>query len=211
MANSPIAVIGAGVTGLTTALKLQHTDPSTPIYLLAAELPTDAIPSPDYASAWAGAHYRPIPAGSNPQLAYEAKLARRTAGVMLEIADKYAESEAGVGRMKALEFLEIPPEENLVLKTGDVYAFEGDGFRVLDQHELPKGMRWGCEYNTYCVNVPVYLRWMLERFVKGGGVVLRRRLSSSEEVFDVLRRERGVRVSTEVNCSGRNFYIFNYM
>ena len=200
--DSPIAIIGAGVIGLTAALAIQNNHPHMHLSLIASEFPDDPHPSADYASAWAGAHYRPIAAGDNAQLLFEADLARRTADVMLSLADECP--ECGVGRMKAVEFLERPPPEVLGLRTGDVYAFEGDQFRVLDSKELPVGVRWGCKYDTYCVNVPVYCNWMMRLFVERGGVVLRRRLASAREAFEVLKRD-GKRVRTVVNCSGRNF------
>ena len=217
----PIAVIGAGVIGLTTALRLldlypynqnsTSTPASTPsfdnltkpkLYLIASELPTDPTPSADYASMWAGAHYRPI-AGSSTQLRAEAKLAQRTADVMLRIARE--RPEWGVRAYPAREYIEEPGEELLALKTGNVYAGDGDGFRVMEKEELPQGVKWGCEYDTYCVNVPVYLRAMLKSLEGWGVVLVRRKLKDAQEVFDIMKDDFGVDVQTVVNCSGRNF------
>src|SRR4051794_5879227 len=119
--SEEIVVVGAGVIGLTTANILQQTiSERACVTLLAAELPTPSPatkgasdrpdPSTDYASMWAGAHYRPIPYlspshpsyGSLPgekqrlhlQLAQESQWAVRTAEVMRQIAG--SEPEAGV-------------------------------------------------------------------------------------------------------------------
>ena len=203
MPKSTRVVIGAGVLGLSTATLLQRRLPHSQIIIIAAELPTDPSPSADYASPWAGAHYRPIPR-STRQLHEEAELGMQTARVMKTIARETP--EAGVGLMKGVEYLERPPPENLKLKTGNVYAGPDDNFRVLDDKELPEGVNWGCEYESYCVNVPVYCQWLMRRFQEGGGRVVQQKLERVDQVFEVAARLVGVgRVDKVVNCSGRNF------
>jgi D-amino-acid oxidase len=207
MPTETIAVIGAGVIGLSTARLLQKRFPmpKTQIIIIAAELPTTTTPSADYASAWAGAHYRPIPR-STPQLDDEARMAMHTAETMRQIAR--GNPEAGVAEMKGVEYLEAPEDFVWALKTGmkEGYAWPGDNFRVLDKNELPKGVKWGCEYDTYCVNVALYCRWLLSRFQADGGRVVNHSLRNSEEAFEVVGRLLNVgEVSKVVNCSGRNF------
>jgi D-amino-acid oxidase len=206
MPPSSIVVVGAGVTGLTVATLLQQEYPNSGITIIAAETPStslDNTASADYASMWAGAHYRPIHPLTTPQLQFEHKLGMYTAETMRRIARE--NPEAGVAEMPALEYFQKAPPEILRLKTGDVYAWPGDGFRVLEKDELPQDAEWGCEYQTYCVNVPVYSRGLMDRFVANGGNVIQHRLSSASEAFD-FARENGVgRVALVVNCSGRNF------
>lgn len=200
--TAPILIIGAGVLGLSTANAIQAQTPNRRVVIVASELPTDASPTPDYASPWAGAHYRPIP-GSTPQLRSEAALAKRTFEVMKQIAAEAP--EAGVELMSGVEYLEAPTEANLALRRGEEYAGPGDGFRVLGKEELPEGVEWGCEYGTYCVNVPVYCKWLLRRFLEQGGKVMRRKLKSAESAFDEARQDGLGEVVMVVNCSGTNF------
>ena len=198
-----IIVIGTGVLGLSTAMLLQaQTATRHVVTVIAAELPTDPSPTSDYASAWAGAHYRPVP-GSTPQLKSEAELAKRTFEVMKRIAAKAP--EAGVQCLQGVEYLEDPPEANRVLRSGDEVAGPGDGFRVLGRGQLPDGVEWGCEYGTYCVNVAVYCTWLLSRFLENGGRVVKRVLEGAESAFDVADLEGRGGVQTVVNCSGTNF------
>ena len=203
MPISTTVIIGAGVIALTTALTLQHRHPSISIILIASELPTTTSPTADYASQWAGAHYRPIPTTSK-QLADEKKMAMATADVMRRIARE--SPEARVQCMKGVEYLESPREENLRLKSGDAYAWEGDHFRVLGKDELPDGVKWGCEYDTWCLNVSVYCRWLLQKFQENGGRVLQHRLSNAKEAFKVAEGLVNVgKIEKVINCSGRNF------
>ncbi|RMZ83150.1 hypothetical protein DV738_g1174, partial [Chaetothyriales sp. CBS 135597] len=202
MSPRPIVVIGAGVLGLSTAVRLQETYPKEEVAIIAAELPTDSSPTVDYASMWAGAHYRAIPA-STPQLENEAELAMATFQTMLRIA---AESpEAGVAPMKGVEHYETVTNEIGALRTGDRYAGPDDHFRVLDQMELPKGAEWGCEYESYGVNVNVYCRWLLRQFQARGGRVAQHKLASAASAFDLATKLDMGEAKCVVNCSGRNF------
>ncbi|KAI1607987.1 D-amino-acid oxidase [Exophiala viscosa] len=200
--NESIIVVGCGVTGLSVATLLQSEYPSAVLTIIAAEIPTGHSPTADYASMWAGAHYRPT-RGSTPQLKQEFDMAVRTAGRMKRIAHDHP--EAGVEFMQGVEYLEDPPTEFSSIKTGDVYAGPEDGFRVLDQTELPTGVEWGCEYRCYCVNVSVYLKWLLDRFMSKGGRLIQHRLSDAQEAFEYAQKIGLGKVSTVVNCSGRNF------
>lgn len=197
-----IVVVGAGVIGLSTAILLQSNLPRrTKITLLAAEFPIDQSPSADYASMWAGAHYRPIP-GSSAQLQDEARMAFRTAEIMKTIAREHP--EAGIEEMKGIEYLEQPPHDALLLKTGDVYAGPDDEFEILKESELPRGVKWGCSYNAYCANVPMYSKWLLHRFINGGGTILRSKLAHIVDTFQIAEKASHGKVDIVVNCSGRN-------
>lgn len=181
-----------------------------------------STPSADYASMWAGAHYRPIPR-STRQLEEEFELAIKTSEIMNQIAREYAEGVCGVAVMSAVELLETIPEgtEKAVaaLKNGDVYAGTGDEFRVLTKEELKAydvedRLTWGCKYVSYCVNVHLFCCWLVERFKKSGGIVVKRRLKDLEEVFELNEDEGvwnrdgedvGMRSRIVINTTGRNF------
>lgn len=200
--NDPIVVVGCGVTGLSVATLLQSEYHNASITIIAAEIPTGPSPSADYASEWAGAHYRPT-FRSTPQLEQEWDMGVRTAERMKRIARDHP--EAGIEFMMAVEYLEDPPADVLSIKTGDIYAGPGDGFRVLDQTELPAGVKWGCTYRSYCINVQLYLQWLLDRFISNGGRIIQHRLSSAQQAFEYAEKSGLGKVSTVVNCSGRNF------
>ena len=201
--NNSIAVIGAGVLGLSCAVELQSQHPKRHIALIAREFPgKDAVFTATYASAWAGAHYRPIP-GSSAQLVEEAKLAKRTLERMKKIARE--SPEAGVGLMPAVEYLEAPTQAYLDLRTGDELAGPNDEFRVLAKDELPEEVAWGCEYQTYVVNVPMYCEHLLLNFQRQGGRVIRHELEDLESAFKMAESAQSGKITTVVNCSGNNF------
>ncbi|CAG9978562.1 unnamed protein product [Clonostachys byssicola] len=205
MGIGAIIIVGAGVVALSTAYDLLAQHPATRVLIIAAELPTDPASSwtADYASMWAGAHYRPI-APSTPQLRAEFALAQNTHRMMKRIArDK---PESGCGFMGAVEYMENPGERELQLKSRDIFAGEGDGFRVLSPEELPDKVKWGCEYDAYCIDTQKYCQWLLHQIQKTGQVrVLRRQLSQVLDAFEAAEAVNFPKAKIVVNCSGRGF------
>ncbi|KAL4783733.1 FAD dependent oxidoreductase [Aspergillus varians] len=192
--SETIVVIGAGVIGLSTALYLQQQlAPSQQILLIARDWPTTT--SINYASPWAGAHYRPVP-GTTPQAIREETQARR--------AYQHFKSEAkvpgsGVEWVEGIEHLESPPAEYLDKNALTNYTHL-DGFRQLSGSELPDGVKWGVRYNTFAINSPVYCASMLRRFVLNGGQTKEYTLADPQEAFFLAPNVR-----TVVNCSGVGF------
>ncbi|KAJ5980673.1 hypothetical protein N7481_007971 [Penicillium waksmanii] len=197
MANpETIVVIGAGVIGLSTALCIQQRlSPSQSVLLVAREFPSDE--SIDYASPWAGAHYRPVP-GSSPQVLREANQAERTYEYLKRVAAD--EPAAGIKFVKGVEHLEAPPAEYSDPQSlRNVYA-SMDGFRRLTRDELPVGVKWGVEYGTWVINSPVYCAHMLRKFIVKGGQTKQYKLANVKEAFSLAQNIR-----TVVNCSGLGF------
>jgi len=111
------------------------------------------------------------------------------------------EPAAGIKFMEGIEHLEAPPREYLECFDGEnnVYAHL-DGFRQLSKDELPPGVKWGVRYWTWCLNSPVYLAFLLRKFILKGGETKEYTLSSPMEAFELAKN-----VKTVVNCSGMGF------
>ncbi|CRG83828.1 hypothetical protein PISL3812_01184 [Talaromyces islandicus] len=196
----------AGVIGLSTALRLQSSLlPPQRILIIARNLPHSE--SVDYASPWAGGHYRPIP-GSSTQLKKESQWARHTYETFQRIASEDVSS--GVQFMPGIEHFESPQPEYVDAAldvNNSAYAHLGPSFRNIPQNELAAdgALKLGIEYWTYCVNTPLYLGWLLRKFVLGGGQVQQYALSSLDEAFVVGSSDGESFVKTVVNCSGTGF------
>ncbi|KAJ5803122.1 D-amino-acid oxidase [Penicillium pulvis] len=191
-----IVIIGAGVIGLSTALCIQQSlSPVQSVLLVARDFPSDT--SVNYASPWAGAHYRPVP-GSSPQALREAGQAQRTYEFMKRVAAD--EPGAGVKFIEGVEHLEAPPNEYLDAQSVlNVYEHL-DGFRHLTSDEMPKSVKWGVQYTSYVINSPVYCAHMLRKFVLKGGDTRQYNLANIKEAFSLASN-----VSAVVNCSGVGF------
>jgi D-amino-acid oxidase len=186
------------VLGLSTALSIQqHLKPSQSLLIVARDFPNTT--SINYASPWAGAHYRPTP-GKSPQLIAEARWARRAYEVFQKIAAE--EPAAGVKFMEGIEYFENPSPEYLdALGDPDsAYDHLASSLRELSPAELPEGVKWGIRYWSYSVNSPVYCAHLLRKFILRGGQIKEYTLASLPEAFHMANN-----VQTVVNCSGLGF------
>ncbi|KAF4499816.1 D-amino acid oxidase [Fusarium agapanthi] len=201
-----IVVVGAGVIGLSTALRVQEqtisqSDPPS-VVIIAREFPSQT--SINYATPWAGAHYRPCP-GNAPQLLQEAVWAKKT----YDTLDSWSEKDklaAGVEFMPGEEFFENPgPEYVDAAKdvSQSVYAHLGSSFELFSSSELSAmgdSLQLGFRYRSYSLNSPLYASFLQRRFQNRGGRVRQYTLASLEEVFWIEDSVKAV-----INCSGMGF------
>ncbi|KAL4894964.1 hypothetical protein BDV59DRAFT_158657 [Aspergillus ambiguus] len=191
-----IVVIGAGVIGLSTALCIQRQLPrSQSVLIVARDFPNST--ALNYASPWAGAHYRPVPAFT-PQAAREERQARRTYQHFKSLAA--TEPAAAVESLDGVEHLESPLPEYLDPRAIPDFYAHLDGFRQLSADELPQGVKWGVRYRSFAINSPVYCAYLLRKFVLHGGRTKEYTLGDPEEAFHLAENVR-----TVVNCSGMGF------
>ncbi|KAI0473865.1 FAD dependent oxidoreductase [Xylariaceae sp. FL0804] len=207
-----VVVLGAGVIGLSAALRIQADGHQ--VTVLARDLPApsetiDAADQINYTSPWGGAHNRwiPPPAGdsdSDSTTARDHAMARRTFAHMRAVAA--AHPEAGVTLVRGVEYLETPDAATYGPLDDPARARELglEGFRRLGADELPRGVAYGCEYDTWCVSPMVYCMFLLRRIVFRGGRVVRREVRDPAEVFE-MRNLGGARVDALVNASGIGF------
>lgn len=203
--STTIVVIGAGVIGLTTGLRLLAAldQARFKIVILSREWPTSIPGAPvkhsvNYASMWAGAHVRPIPA-STPQLTREARWLKYTVQTFEE--QLHQTSSIGVTKCKGIELLEAPSAD-YEQQTAESFSSESGlkSYRKYDQTELPKDVLLGYEYDTYCINAPVYCANLLRSFIVQGGRCLQCDLTSEREASNVAPN-----VGLVVNASGIGF------
>lgn len=187
--------------GLSTALCIQqHLTPLQSVVIIARDFPNTT--SINYATPWAGAHYRPVP-GQTPQIVQEAAWAKRTYEVFQRIAAEEP-AASGVQFLLGEEYLQTPPPEYLdaladVSKSA--YGHLQGGFERLNPDEIRNSaVRLGIRYWTYCVNSPVYAAYLLRKFVLKGGRTREHTLVVPDEAFSLEPN-----VTTVVNCSGMGF------
>ncbi|KAL2876672.1 hypothetical protein SGCOL_008038 [Colletotrichum sp. CLE4] len=181
-----IVVIGAGVIGLSTAVRLQQD--GYKVAIVAKEFPSpfetvDGKASINYTSQWGGAHNRwVIPANEMEQRDHV--MALRTFQHMDSLVK--SNPEAGITFMPGIEYLEDPPAQYQALTEETAKSLGLVDFRLLNKREFPDDkVRWGCEYKTWCVNPMIYCSFLLRKFSWSGGQVLRRELSDARKAFSI--------------------------
>ncbi|KIO16621.1 hypothetical protein M407DRAFT_16388 [Tulasnella calospora MUT 4182] len=159
MAGVSVVVIGAGVVGLSTAIKAQEAGHS--VTIVAEALPGD-VKSIHYTSPWAGAHHVSL-AGKD---ARQQRMDRETFKTMWAMSENEAEGC----------FLRLPQIE--------YYAEEEDRFRELSQSELRQGSLSGASFTTLTIDTPVYLPYLFQRFLSKGGRAVRAKVQHISQAID---------------------------
>jgi D-amino-acid oxidase len=114
--------------------------------------------------------------------------------VLREIASTHPES--GVTMVRGFEYFENPSEAYAKLqgRYSDIC-----GFRVLDKSELPPNVKFGTTYETWCLNPPLYLKWLEDQLVSMDVQFIQSNLVSALEAFSILNEKD---INTVINCSG---------
>ena len=171
LAGADAVVVGCGVIGLTAAICLREAGVDAGI--VAAELP------PGTTSSVAAAIWYPYKAYPEDRVLY---WGRRTFEVLGELSDT---PESGVLMRKGVEIWREPVPDPW-------WAGAVPHVRRCNEDELPPGYKDGQAFTAPVVEMPVYLRYLMDRFAAAGGSVQKRTLSSLDEV------DAGV----VVNCVG---------
>lgn len=200
MSSRPhVVVLGAGVSGLTSALQLAKTG-KYDVTIVAGCFPGDLNPDPYYASPIAGANSLPVSAGNTPAAKWDTVTFKELwkikddpkTGIHVQDTvvlnrgekDKYT----GVGKWFAELLLEKP-------WFADVFP----GFRALRKDELPEGIVNGSTFKSVCINVPIYLGWMVCELL-GHGVQLKR--GTVRHVCEAVKYAPEGKADLVVNCTG---------
>ena len=210
MPQKHITILGAGITGLTTALKL-NSDPSTQyhITLIASHYPGDE--SIDYTSPKAGADWSPQ-ATSSPADAEMREYDKSTYSTWTQILEtNQAEADhLGLGFRECRTYWgkEGPETE----------GFDGRGlwwrdvvkdFAVLDlekEDAAPEGAVMGVRCQTICLDVPQHLQYLLEKVRKAGVKVIRSVVNVSHGLEGVVQDVK--RIAMESNYAVQDSDVF---
>ncbi|MFC5803302.1 FAD-dependent oxidoreductase [Streptomyces formicae] len=155
-AGERVVVVGAGVTGLTTAVVLAEAGAS--VHVIAEQVP-------GVTSLAAGAMW-------GPYLVEPKDKVDQWGQRSLEIFRKLAEDpDTGVRLASGIEAsrtAEAPPD----------WATTLPGFRPCESAELPPGFIGGYRFTVPLIDMPTYLDYLLRRLRAASGTVERRRLAS---------------------------------
>ncbi|KAF9527454.1 D-amino-acid oxidase [Crepidotus variabilis] len=163
-----VIVLGAGVIGLTTALRLQESN-DYQVEVLAELFPTD-LKNINYTSQWAGAHHVSTQERT-PDVEW------LTFQEMWKLSEPGSLAEHCFMRIKEHEYFDSP-----VLQT-EVMA-RMPNFQKLPQSDLPIGAEDGYSFDALTIDVPVYLNFLLSRLLEKGGTIVRGRVQHISQVLE---------------------------
>jgi D-amino-acid oxidase len=172
VARADVIVVGCGVIGLTAAVRMREVG-------LDVRIVTAALPFETTSSVAAALWY--------PYKAYPEDRVLFWGGRTFEVFEELSHvPESGVRMREGVElWREMAPDP--------WWARAVPGVRRCTKDELPPGYRDGHTFVAPVVEMTIYLRYLLGRFVASGGHVERRAISSLEEAGDG---------RVVVNCAG---------
>jgi D-amino-acid oxidase len=188
---SAIVIVGAGVSGLTSALLLAKTEKYA-ITVVAKHMPGDY--DIEYASPWAGANVMPMASNEN------SRWERRTWPELKRLATDVP--EAGIH----MQLGHIYRRDKDSSALGDLFSKDPwfkdmfDGYRELRKDEIIPGHDSGCEVASACINTAVYLPWLLGQCLKHGVIVKRAILSDIREAKNMSHTGQTAKII--INCTG---------
>nr|BBH51408.1 D-amino acid oxidase [Rasamsonia emersonii]BBH51422.1 D-amino acid oxidase [synthetic construct] len=198
MATNNIVVLGAGVSGLTTAWLLSK-DPSNKITVAAKHMPGDY--DIEYCSPWAGANYLPVGAENSRVGQWE----RATWPHLRDIAQNHP--EAGIHFQDTVVYNRTKDQGSTtgqwfseLVKPNPWYGKVLPNFRELSKDELPPGIDNANRFTSVCINTAVYLPWLVGQCRKNGVVFKRAVFKHVAEAANA--HHSGQKADLVVNCTG---------
>ncbi|KAK7018968.1 nuclear export factor [Favolaschia claudopus] len=171
-----VVVIGAGVVGLTTAVRIQERG-GYHVEIVAETLPSDPK-SIKYTSHWAGAHHVSL-AGSDVR---QQKMDQETFKTMWELSAPGGPAEGCFLRIHQEEYYAEGRANPEVLKVMPEY-------QALPTSALPPQCVEGISFKTLTIDSPVYLNYLLSRFLAAGGSIVR---GSVQHIAQVIEGGSGI-------------------
>ncbi|KAJ7236029.1 hypothetical protein C8J57DRAFT_1194575 [Mycena rebaudengoi] len=171
-----VVVLGAGVIGLTTALRIQEKG-GYQVTIVAEVLPSDSK-CIKYTSHWAGAHHVSL-AGADVR---QQKMDDETFQTMWELSAPGSSAESCFLRIREEEYFAEP------IAVPEVLQAMPD-FKALPSSALPSNAVEGVSFNTLTIDPPIYLNYLMSRFLTGGGSVVR---GTVQHLSQLVEREAGI-------------------
>jgi len=178
--RTDVLVLGCGVSGLTTAIRLIERQPNQGqrrVTIWARKVP------PNTTSNIAAAVWYPYDAGSNDRAVKWGAIAYKVFGDLMDAPG------TGVIRRNVLELLAEPDPE------GPWWKASVPGVEHARPDELPAGYADGFVFDAPVIDTSIYLNYLRSRFEAAGGVIVEDRtvhdLSEAFAICDVV-----------VNCTG---------
>ncbi|KAJ1899494.1 hypothetical protein LPJ66_002077 [Kickxella alabastrina] len=197
MHKQQVVVIGSGVIGLTTANKIQSTGKFN-VTIVAEHTPgpllSGDMQSTDWASPWAGAHWRAW--SSNEDTALQ-QIEIQTYNEMMSLA--VSEPQSGISKARGTDIFEVASGMT------PWYITLVEDARELSAAELPEGISYGLEYTTLLIDVPKYLVYLKTKFEAGGGTIVQRCIDHIADALRVVSNNQSgqpVNTTIVVNCTG---------
>ncbi|GAA5989400.1 hypothetical protein JCM10908_001296 [Rhodotorula pacifica] len=194
-AGKSAVVVGAGVVGLSTAIRLLEA--GLEVDIVARDLPGDLL-SIEFTSPWAGAHHVSVATGADMRLH---EFDARTFKVMSELIEQDPNVPLYFATQTEYREEPEPTGEAAAVSQLSLMSRYHPRFRWLKQSELPEGIVCGATFTCILIHTPSYLAYLLERVKSLGGRI--HRCAALSSLADALEVDPSLsRANLLVNCTG---------
>ncbi|GAA6026989.1 hypothetical protein JCM8097_006019 [Rhodosporidiobolus ruineniae] len=197
MPRGHVVVVGAGVVGLSTAIRLL--EEGYKVDIVARDHPGDPK-CIEYTSPWAGAHHVSVASKDDLRLhGFDARTFRVMSDMINENPDGPL-SFAPQLEYREMDRAPVEAEQGDLSQLGLMARYHPD-FRWLSPSELPSGIKHGASFTAILIDTPAYLPYLLDRFTSLGGLL--HRCSSLTSLSSALSTSPAFRsADLIVNCTG---------
>ncbi|KAJ7838453.1 hypothetical protein B0H14DRAFT_2513208 [Mycena olivaceomarginata] len=173
MKKQSVFVVGAGVVGLSTAIRVLEAGYDVTLFADSEVFLTDPK-TVKYTSFWAGAICNP---GLGDSLS--SRLEKKTMHIFARMVEE--DPNVPIARHPVFGYAEVANPEDRKHDAEMKKLFHD--FRVLDPNELPNGVASGVTFTIFFIDVPQYLAYLWHRFFFLGGRAFRCKLSSLSDLL----------------------------
>ncbi|XP_045159215.2 D-aspartate oxidase-like isoform X2 [Mercenaria mercenaria] len=179
-----ICVVGAGVIGLSSALRIIELHPEAEVVVIADKF------SPGTTSDVSGGFWEPHLLGDTPQEKIR-KWSSKTFEHMSWLANTDCAKYTGTCMVSGYQMSSDPNTE------APFWKDQVKNFRVLSQDEMKQyeDMKFGFFYTTVKLESQMYLQWLMKRVQRLGGRLKKQRINTFEELADG-------NYAVIINCTG---------
>ncbi|KAJ7446595.1 D-amino-acid oxidase [Mycena latifolia] len=168
-----ITVIGAGVTGLTTAIKLQEKG-GYQVTIVAEIWPSDPNPPAHYTSAWAGGHHC---TAADEQDLRQQTMDTETFRIFWEMSEP--------GHPAEKSFIRTPQHEHYFEDLGHPRGLETmPNFEIMPKSQLVPGAVFGINFTAISFDPAFYLEYLTKRFLAAGGKMIHGTVKHVKQVVE---------------------------
>ncbi|PSS28240.1 hypothetical protein M430DRAFT_32691 [Amorphotheca resinae ATCC 22711] len=222
-----IIILGAGVTGLQTALSLltsPHQTSASPykITLIASHVPGDV--SIQYTSPWAGGHWRShatLSASDSESREWDGRTYSYWMQLLKNGDGKEGESyeervqRIGLAIKESRNYWGKASEETAAGGVGLWWRDVVEGFEVLDLQgghweqkgeKPPNGSVFAINYQSIAINVPQYLSYLEERATQLGARIIKSSVDVSNGLEGVVRDAKRILLSSDPSLSENSIF-----
>lgn len=195
MVYARIVVVGAGVSGLTTAVELKRTHPEYDITIVAKHLPGDI--DSEYTSPFAGANWHSFATKHDKRLQNFDKIGYMR---LMDLADN--EPACGIHQIDDYCYTSDYKYKKLGGKIEEPWFKDVvDEYQVLSKKDLPDGVSYGYKYRGVVITTLIYLNFLLLKALSLGITV--KRTTALKTIKEALNlHSTGKKAHIVVNCTG---------